>query len=79
MRSTGVPHCRQITAWQSPQTNGSSTGLAQVGQYNSTGESGMPYFAAAIDVTAMVSPSSVPMMVTFFAANFSGVFWSLSL
>jgi hypothetical protein len=32
MRSSGVPHWRQITAWQSPQTSGSSTGRAQVGQ-----------------------------------------------
>jgi hypothetical protein len=27
-----VPQTRQITAWQSPHTSGSSTGLAQVGQ-----------------------------------------------
>jgi len=28
MRSSGVPHCRQITAWQSPHTRGSATGFA---------------------------------------------------
>jgi hypothetical protein len=32
MRSSGVPHRRQITAWQSPQTKGSDTGVAQAGQ-----------------------------------------------
>ena len=38
------------------------------------------YFAGAIDCTWMVFPaaSSVPVTVTFLAANFSGVFWSLS-
>ena len=32
MRSSGVPHVRQITAWQSPQTSGSETGAAHAGQ-----------------------------------------------
>ena len=32
MRSSGVPHDRQMTAWQSPHTKGSGTGVAQVGQ-----------------------------------------------
>jgi ferredoxin--NADP+ reductase len=32
IRSSGVPQVRQITAWQSPHTNGSATGLAQFGQ-----------------------------------------------
>ena len=38
------------------------------------------YFAAAIDSTwiVLVFASSVPVTVTFLAANFSGVFWSLS-
>src|SRR5215472_2710212 len=31
------------------------------------------YFAAAMESTLMVSPSSVPTTVTFLAANFSGV------
>src|SRR5205823_295534 len=39
------------------------------------------YFAAAIDSTVIVFvfSSSVPVTVTFLAANFSGVFWSLNL
>ncbi len=32
------------------------------------------YFAAVMDFTWMVLPSSVPVTVTFCAANFSGVF-----
>ena len=32
MRSSGVPQARQITAWQSPHTKGSGTGMAQAGQ-----------------------------------------------
>jgi len=32
MRSKGVPQMRQMTALQSPQTRGSVTGLAHVGQ-----------------------------------------------
>ena len=32
MRSSGVPQVRQMTARQSPHTNGSGTGLAQVEQ-----------------------------------------------
>lgn len=32
IRSSGVPHWRQISAWQSPHTSGSATGWAQVGQ-----------------------------------------------
>ncbi|HEX3746909.1 MAG TPA: hypothetical protein VHW09_23385 [Bryobacteraceae bacterium] len=31
-RSSGVPQARQMTARQSPQTNGSATGFSQVGQ-----------------------------------------------
>ena len=40
-----------------------------------------PHFAAAIESTWMVFvfASSVPVTVTFLAANFSGVFWSLSV
>jgi len=40
-----------------------------------------PYFAAAIESTwiVFVFASSVPVTVTFLAANFSGVFWSLSV
>jgi len=39
------------------------------------------YFAAAIEATVivLVFSSSEPVTVTFLAANFSGVFWSLSL
>lgn len=39
------------------------------------------YFAAAIESTwiVLVFASSVPVTVTFLAANFSGVFWSLSV
>jgi hypothetical protein len=42
---------------------------------------GRPYFAAVIDSTCivLVFASSVPVTVTFLAANFSGVFWSLSV
>jgi hypothetical protein len=74
MRSRGVPHFRQITAWQSPQTRGSGTGAAQAGQYNSA--LSMSYFAASILSTLRFLPasSSVPVIVTFLAANFSGVF-----
>jgi len=38
------------------------------------------YFAAAIESTwiVFVFASSVPVTVTFLAANFSGVFWSLN-
>lgn len=32
MRSSGVPQTRQINAWQSPQTSGSGTAFAHVGQ-----------------------------------------------
>ena len=32
MRSNGVPHARQITPWQSPQTSGSVTGFSHFGQ-----------------------------------------------
>jgi len=32
MRSTGVPHSRQISARQSPHTSGFNTAFAQVGQ-----------------------------------------------
>ena len=39
------------------------------------------YFAAAIDSTCivLVFASSVPVTVTFLAANFYGVLWSLSV
>ena len=39
-----------------------------------------PYFAATIESTCIVLlfASSVPVTVTFLAANFSGVFWSLN-
>jgi len=40
MRSNGVPHWRQIKAWQSPQTSGSETAFAQAGQYKSERGSG---------------------------------------
>src|ERR1039458_3694916 len=90
MRSSGVPQVRQMTAWQSPQTKGSGTRLAQVGQYNSAVSMGMArggacprpgtYLAAAMESTFRFLPASsrVPTTVTFLAANFSGVFWSLS-
>ena len=32
MRSSGVPHTRQMSARLSPHTSGSATGLAHVGQ-----------------------------------------------
>src|SRR5580704_2829167 len=32
--SSGVPHCRQITAAQSPQVSGSATSRAHCGQYS---------------------------------------------
>jgi hypothetical protein len=32
MRSRGAPQVRQMMEWQSPQTRGSGTGLAQTGQ-----------------------------------------------
>ena len=40
-----------------------------------------PHFAAAIESTCivLVFASSVPVTFTFLAANFSGVFWSLSV
>ena len=37
------------------------------------------YFAAAMDLTVMVLPFSVPVTLTFFAANFAGAVWSLNL
>lgn len=46
-----------------------------------SGSGGAPYFAAVIEATCivLVFASSVPVTVTFLAANFSGVFWSLSV
>ena len=39
------------------------------------------HFAAVIESTwiVLVLASSVPATITFFATNFSGVFWSLSV
>jgi len=36
------------------------------------------YLAAEMDLTCIVYPSSVPVTLTFWPANFSGVFWSLN-
>lgn len=91
MRSSGVPHVRQITAWQSPHTRGSVTGRAHVGQYNSAADSGSgipplsllresgDYWAALMESTLMLLSLAfrVPITVTFLPANCSGVFWSL--
>jgi hypothetical protein len=42
--SSGVPQTRQITAEQSPQTSGSVTSRAQLGQYSESGGFGTGWF-----------------------------------
>ena len=78
MRSSGVPHVRQITAWQSPQTSGSATGLRTIRAVKLGGFHAVTverYFAASILSTLMFLPLVQRAgHVTFLAANFAGVF-----
>ena len=68
IRSSGVPHWRQISAWQSPHTSGSATDWAAAYNFAFQMQNCKcpPYFAAAIESTciALLFASSVPVTVT---------------